>query len=123
MRRLRGSPPGSSSTSTVRSLCQDKARGRIAHAASMSLLNEYSCSIFLTVSGAGRMETGASKRMDGATPSFGFLLRPRYRVNSSSLRKGAKAYSVSSTTLLLRLHTIAILLLGVIAASQRQIDS
>jgi hypothetical protein len=39
------------------------------------------------------------------------------------LRKGSKAYSVSSTTLLLRLHTIATLLPGVIAASQRQIGS
>src|SRR5216683_5529812 len=121
MKRLRGSPPGSSSTSTVRSLCRDNARGRTAHVASSSLLSEYSCSIFLTVSGAGRVEIGASKRMDEGPTSFGILCWPRYRMNSSSLRRASSAYSPSSTTCLLRFHTT--LLVGVIAALQRQIGS
>src|SRR5258705_3621820 len=43
-----------SSTSTLCSLYWDTARGRTAQVTSSSFLSEYSCSIFLTVSSAGR---------------------------------------------------------------------
>src|SRR6516225_2785183 len=117
MSRLRGSPPGSSSTSTLCSLYKDKMMGRTAHVGSSSFLNEYSCSIFLRVSSAGRNETGASRRTDGAPACFEW---PRYRMNSSSLRRGSSAYPESST--LFVLHQNTSLMLGMAAAMCMETD-
>ena len=74
--RSRVSPPGSSSTSVICPRCWERARGRTAQAESSSSLNEYSCSIFLMVAGAGRIEAGASRRMDGKPEWFECV--PRY---------------------------------------------
>ena len=95
MSRSRGSPPGFSSTSIVCPLSWERARGRTAHDRSSSALNEYSCSMLLRLSGAGRVETGASRRTDGA--STWFRCWPRYRMNSSSFRRGSSTYPESST--------------------------
>ena len=78
--RSRVSPPGSSSTSVICPRCSERARGRTAQAGSRSSLNEYSCSIFLRVCGAGRIEAGASRRIDGKLEWFECV--PRYRTNS-----------------------------------------
>jgi hypothetical protein len=68
--RSRVSPPGSSSTSVSCPLCWEMARGRTAHAESSSSRKTYSCSIFLRVSSAGRVEAGASRRTDGEPVGF-----------------------------------------------------
>ena len=52
-------------------------------------------SILLRLSGAGRVEAGASRRTGGA--STWFRCWPRYRMNSSSFRRGSSTYFESST--------------------------
>src|SRR5262249_2188343 len=66
-RRSRSSPPGSSSTSVGCPRSRDNARLRTAHAELSASRKEYSCSILLMVSSAGRVETGASRRTDGTS--------------------------------------------------------
>ena len=105
IRRLSGSPPGFSRTSTFWSLCWDRERGRTAHAGSSSFLNKYSCSNFLRLSGAGRVEAVASRRTDGASARLG---RPRDRMNSSSSRSGSRTYSESSTVFVPRVYTASV---------------
>src|SRR4029453_12429256 len=79
-----GSPPGSSSTMAGCPRCSVTARGRAAHAASSSALNEYSYCSFLTVSAEGGLDEGASSRID-AEPGW-LACSPRKRVNSSPSR-------------------------------------
>jgi hypothetical protein len=57
-------------------------------------LNEYSYSIFFSISNAGCIEAGA-RRTDGE-PGW-FESSPRYRTNSSSLRCASRTYCESST--------------------------
>src|SRR3981081_3726721 len=104
MSRSRGSPPGFSSTSVICPLSWERARGRTAHDRSSSALNEYSCSILLRLSGAGRVETGARRRTDGASTWFGGW--PRDKGNSSSFRRGSSTYSESSTMIVLHFHVL-----------------
>ncbi len=96
MSRSRGSPPGFSSTSIVWPLCRESASGRTAHDPSSAVLIEYSCSIRLRLSGAGRVEAGASSRTDGGVASW-LGWRPRLRMNASSVRRGSRTYWESST--------------------------
>jgi hypothetical protein len=88
-RRSRVSPPGSSSTRVVCRCCWERARGRTAQAGSNSSFSEYSCSIFLRLSSAGRVEAGASKITDEGLS--------RYKRNSSSLRRSSRTSAESST--------------------------
>ncbi len=86
--RLRGSPPGSSSTSTVRQLSRTRARGRTAQARSSLTLSAYSCSSRLRVPCAGCFDKGAMTRIRLGSTS----LWPRYRTNSASFRSDSNVY-------------------------------
>src|ERR1700730_12686433 len=99
--RSRVSPPGSSSTSVICPRCSERTRDRTAQAESSSSLNEYSCCIFLRVSGAGCIEAGASRRIDGK-PEW-FDCAPRYRTISSSVRRASSTYCERSTMIVLQL--------------------
>jgi hypothetical protein len=85
--RSRMSPPGSSSTSVICPWRSERATGRTAQAESSSPLSEYSFSNLLRGSSAGDVEAAASKRTDGLPPPFEHS--PRYRMNSSSVRRGS----------------------------------
>jgi len=52
--------------------------------------SEYSCSIFLRLSGRGCVEAGARRRAEGGSAA---LVRVRNRMNSSSLRRHSRTYS------------------------------
>src|SRR4029077_20089361 len=75
--------------------CSERARGRTAQAGSSSFLNEDSYSTFFMVFNAGRIRAGASRRTDGEPGCFEGA--PRYRTNSSSLRRASRTYFESST--------------------------
>jgi hypothetical protein len=102
-KRSRVSPPGSSSTSIFCPWCSERAKGRTAQAESSSSLNEYSCSIFFSVSNAGCIEAGARRKTDGEPGQFEYS--PRYRTNSSSLRRAWRTYCERSTMLVLPLRS------------------
>jgi hypothetical protein len=57
----------------------------------------------------GVLRQAPAKEKDGGPASFWLRCWPRYRTNSSSLRKGSSVCSASSTTILLRFHGIAAL--------------
>ena len=86
----RVSPPGSSSASIGCPHCSERASGRTAQAESSSCRNEYSCSMFRRVVNGGCFEAGVRTRTDGKTRSLEGS--PRYRTNSSSMRRGARTY-------------------------------
>ena len=56
--------------------------------------SEYSCSIFLRLSGRGCIEAGVSRRTEDGSAA---LERARYRMNSSSSRRHSRTYSDIST--------------------------
>jgi len=69
------------------------ATGQTAHRGSSSDLREYSCVSCSRLAGDGRDDAGASTRIEDELACAWVRRSPRYRMNSSSLRRGSRSYS------------------------------